>query len=111
MVKRVLIIAGLAGLLLGAAADAAGWEVQGRPDPRSRATPGEARDMREAGDVVPATRVVGEVRRRHPRLRELSDVQLIRGAEPRYVVIFIDENGNRREAVFDARTGRMLFER
>ncbi len=77
---------------------------------RDRYTAGEARDSRNSGDVVPAIRVISQVRRRYPDAQVL-DAELEGGSQPRYVVKILTADGRRVDVVADARTGRILFER
>ncbi|MBO6797130.1 PepSY domain-containing protein [Maricaulis sp.] len=77
---------------------------------RDRYTAGEARDARRQGDVVPAIRVISQVRQRYPRASVL-DAELEGGSNPRYIVKILTEDGRRIDVVADARTGAILFER
>jgi len=111
---RTLIIIAAAFTALGVPAvtqaEAAGLEtVQGR-DVRGRYTPGEARVQREQGNLVPAIRVISDVRQRYPNANVL-DVELEGGNAPRYIVKILTADGRRIDVVADARTGNILSER
>ena len=70
----------------------------------------DARNARRQGDVVPALRVIAEVRRRYPGA-DVLDAELEGGASPRYVIKILTQDGRRVDVVADARTGQILFER
>lgn len=110
MLKKLVVIIGVASSLLAPVAVSAepfGMKVF---QSRDRYTAGEARDARRQGDVVPALRVISRVRQRYPRANVL-DAELERGANPRYIVKILTEDGRRIDVVADARTGAILFER
>lgn len=110
MLKKLVVIIGVASSLLAPVAVSAepfGMKVF---QSRDRYTAGEARDARRQGDVVPAIRVISQVRQRYPRANVL-DAELERGANPRYIVKILTEDGRRIDVVADARTGAILFER
>lgn len=100
-----LLLASLVALAaaLGAASAAPAQDF----DPRSRYSADEARDAREAGDILPAREIVRRVRRLYPR-SDILDVDLIRDREAGelYRVRILDE-GRRRDVWLDARTGAL----
>jgi|TARA_R110000868_G_scaffold322583_3_gene583539 uncharacterized membrane protein YkoI len=113
MLRTLIILAAVTsalGVPAVARAEAAGTEMAQRYDPRDRYTPGEARTEREQGHLVPAVRVIGEVRRRFPGAQVL-DAELEGGAQPRYIVKILTQDGRRIDVVADARTGDILSER
>ena len=77
---------------------------------RDRYTAGEARTMREQGDVIPALRAISIVRQRYPSA-DILDAELEGGNNPRYVIRVLTRDGRRLDVVVDARTGRILYER
>ncbi|MED5548908.1 MAG: PepSY domain-containing protein [Pseudomonadota bacterium] len=116
MMRHLLIIAGaFASVLVPLAtvsdADASVAMVQKQDhDPRGRYSPSEARDERQQGNIVPALRVINDVRRRYPGANVL-DAELEGGAAPRYVIKILTSDGRRVDVVADARNGRILYER
>ncbi|WP_417483346.1 PepSY domain-containing protein [Maricaulis sp.] len=111
---RTLIIIAAAFTALGVPAvthaEAAGLELNQGRDVRDRYTPGEARVQREQGNLVPAIRVIGDVRQRYPNA-DVLDVELEGGSAPRYIVKILTADGRRIDVVADARTGNILSER
>lgn len=113
MLRTLIILVAVTsalGAVTGSYAEAAGLDtVQGR-DVRDRYTPGEARVQREQGNLMPAIRVIGDVRRLYPDA-EVLDAELVRGDQPRYIVKILTADGRRIDVVADARTGNILSER
>ncbi|MBR9826729.1 MAG: hypothetical protein GYB36_13165 [Alphaproteobacteria bacterium] len=113
MLKKLIILTSLLSLTCtpAFAADPATVfaELQ-NSDMRDRYTAGQARDSRNSGDVVPAIRVISQVRQRYPNAQVL-DAELEGGSDPRYVVKILTADGRRVDVVADARTGRILYER
>jgi len=113
MLRKLIILTGLVSLLSAPVAAASTMTMdttlQNR-DPRDRYTAGEARDSRQSGDVVPAIRVISQVRQRYPNA-QILDAELEGGGDPRYVVKVLTADGRRIDVVADARTGRILYER
>ncbi len=111
---RTLIIIAAAFSAIGVPAvtqaEAAGLETVQSRDMRDRYTPGEARVQREQGNLVPAIRVIGDVRRLYPNA-EVLDAELEGGSQPRYIVKILTADGRRIDVVADARTGAILSER
>ena len=111
---RTLIIIAAAFSAIGVPAvtqaEAAGLETAQSRDMRDRYTPGEARVQREQGNLVPAIRVIGDVRRLYPNA-EVLDAELEGGSQPRYIVKILTADGRRIDVVADARTGAILSER
>lgn len=111
---RTLIIIAAAFSAIGVPAvthaEAAGLETAQNRDMRDRYTPGEARVQREQGNLVPAIRVIGDVRRLYPNA-EVLDAELEGGNQPRYIVKILTADGRRIDVVADARTGAILSER
>lgn len=113
MLRKLIILTGLVSLLsmpAVAASDISSYANLQNRDPRDRYTAGQARDSRQSGDVVPAIRVISQVRNRYPDAQVL-DAELEGGSEPRYVVKILTADGRRIDVVADARTGRILYER
>lgn len=110
MLKNLVITFGVVSALLvpgTVSAQPLDWKMF---QSRDRYTAGEARDARRQGDVVPAIRVISQVRQRYPRASVL-DAELEGGSNPRYIVKILTEDGRRVDVVADARTGAILFER
>ena len=114
MLRNLLILAGALSVFAAPAGadgnDAAVVEPAGYANLQDRYTAPEARDARRQGDVVPALRVISEVRRRYPGA-DVLDAELEGGGSPRYVIKILTREGRRVDVVADARTGQILFER
>lgn len=111
MIKNLLITtigAVLAASITGSAL--AAELIQGRPDVRDRYTADEARDAVRSGDVLPALRVIRDVRQRYPGA-EVLDAELERGSQPRYIIKILTRDGRRVDVIVDAQTGAILYER
>lgn len=111
MMKNALIalVGAFATLASAAAADANGV-AQSRPDMRDRYTADEARDAMRSGDVLPALRVIREVRQQYPGA-EVLDAELEGGQPPLYIIKILTRDGRRVDVIVDARTGAVLYER
>jgi uncharacterized membrane protein YkoI len=113
MLRKLIILTGLVSILsLPATAVSAQsyYADLHLRDYQDRYTAGQARDSRQSGDVVPAIRVISQVRSRYPNAQVL-DAELEGGSDPRYVVKILTADGRRIDVVADARTGRILYER
>ena len=110
MLRKLVITIGVASSLFAPAAVTAEPFASKVFQSRDRYTAGEARDARRQGDVVPAIRVISQVRQRYPRA-DVLDAELEGGSNPRYIVKILTEDGRRIDVVADARTGAILFER
>jgi uncharacterized membrane protein YkoI len=78
--------------------------------PQDRWTADDARTGVEQGEIVPALRVISQVRRQYPGA-DVLDAELERGNPPRYIIKIRTQDGRRIDVVADARTGRILYER
>jgi peptidase YpeB-like protein len=113
MLRHLVILAGALSVFAAPAlADGPASSAQpaGYASLQDRYTAPEARDARRQGDVVPALRVISEVRRRYPGA-DVLDAELEGGAQPRYVIKILTRDGRRVDVVADARTGQILYER
>ncbi|WP_291844059.1 PepSY domain-containing protein [Maricaulis sp.] len=113
MSRYLIILAGALSVIAApAGADGPAIAVQptGYASLQDRYSAPEARDARRQGDVVPALRVISEVRRRYPGA-DVLDAELEGGASPRYVIKILTQDGRRVDVVADARTGQILYER
>jgi uncharacterized membrane protein YkoI len=79
-------------------------------NPQDRWTAEDARTGVEQGEIVPALRVISQVRRQYPGA-DVLDAELERGNPPRYIIKIRTQDGRRIDVVADARTGRILYER
>ncbi|MEN0652561.1 MULTISPECIES: PepSY domain-containing protein [Hyphobacterium] len=110
MMKTLITAAALlAGLMLGAAADALQYR-QPPDDVRNRYTADEARNAVQSGQVLPALQVIRTVRQRYPQA-EVIDAELEQGARPSYIIKILTEDGRRVDVVVDAQSGNILYER
>lgn len=111
MMKNTLIVVVSAFAMLTApvAADANGL-AQSRPDVRDRYTADEARDAMRSGDVLPALRVIRQVRQQYPGA-DILDAELEGGQPPQYIIKILTRDGRRVDVIVDARTGAILYER
>lgn len=110
MNKRHFITAGLAALLFSVSGLAFPVSSADAQYVQDRLSAGQARDARDAGDVLPALRVISIVRGRYPGA-EVLDAQLRQGSSPQYVVTILTREGRRIDVIVDARTGQILGER
>jgi len=117
MLRHLIILAGALSVI-AAPANASGPDAStrtavqpaGYASLQDRYSAPEARNARRQGDVVPALRVISEVRRRYPGA-DVLDAELEGGNAPRYVIKILTRDGRRVDVVADARTGQILFER
>jgi len=114
MLRRLIILCGALSVIAAPAlADGpavSSVQPAGYASMQDRYTAPQARDARRQGNVVPALRVISEVRRRYPGA-DVLDAELEGGASPRYVIKILTQDGRRVDVVADARTGQILFER
>jgi len=111
MMKNALIVlvSAIAAITASVSADAVGM-TQSRPDVRDRYTADEARDAMRSGDVLPALRVIRQVRQLYPGA-DVLDAELEGGQPPLYIIKILTRDGRRVDVIVDARTGAILYER
>lgn len=78
---------------------------------RSSFSPEEAREAREAGEILSATEIQRLMERRYPRAYDIYIADLIRGPRMIYVIRVLPTPDRRIDVYLDARTGREIPER
>lgn len=71
----------------------------------------EARDARQAGEIIPASQMIRLMERRYPQAQSIGIVDLYRERAPFYLIRVITPDGRRLDVYADARTGREISPR
>ncbi|TGY89976.1 hypothetical protein E5163_02255 [Marinicauda algicola] len=87
---------------------AAGGLVNEAQAQRSSFSQDEARDAREAGEIIPASEMIRLMERRYPSAQSIGIVDLYRERAPFYLIRVITPDGRRLDIYADARTGREI---